>query len=203
MVAAQLDYYSLSPDPAGFGRFRSHSRYQLQPGDDAFTLETNNAYMQSSAYNCDDGDVVRHFAAVSPAFLNNPLLQHMLQCDLALTRKTELVDWSRPVTLGLHQVRYWAKPDEPSISSPIWLHRDDEPVVFIHLFNLSAGVLGGDNLISSGGRKVDRVLRLTNPLDTLVVGQKVLHAVTPIGTEAPNGAIRDILLVTFANEVQA
>ncbi len=200
LIAAQLDYYSLKPDPLGGGRHRSYSRYILAPGSDTPVLSESNDYMQSPEYNYDDGGKVRQFAPLSNAFAQSPLLQHVLARDLAVARRTDLVDWSREVIVGLHQVRYLATPDAPAISSPLWLHRDDEPVVFVHLFNLNAAVLGGDNLISSGGRKIDRVIRLTRPLDTLLVGQKILHAVTPVGTSVTSGAFRDVLLVTFSNE---
>ena len=148
------------------------------------------------------GGAVRRFAPLTAGFRNNPLTQHLLQRDYEIARSTALVDWTRPVIIGLHQVRYHAIPQAPAISSPVWLHRDDEPVVFVHLLNLSACILGGDNLISSGDRRIDRVIRLTQPLDTLVLGQKVLHAVTPIGTNINTGAFRDILLITFSNETK-
>ncbi|PHV11199.1 2OG-Fe dioxygenase family protein [Chitinimonas sp. BJB300] len=200
LTNAQLDYYRLSADPHGGGRYRAFSRYRLTPGSTIPILDETNEYVQSPEYNYDDGGLVRRFAPLSLDFRNNPLIQHLISRDLEIARATQLVDWSQNVLIGLHQIRYHAKPDAPSISSPIWLHRDDEPVVFIHLFNLSASALGGDNLISTGNRNISRVIRLTSPLESVVLGKKVLHAVTPVGTNSSTGAYRDILLITFSNE---
>ncbi|MGQ5524778.1 2OG-Fe dioxygenase family protein [Chitinimonas sp. PSY-7] len=200
LTNAQLDYYRISADPHGGGRYRAFSRYRLTPGSTTPVLDDTNDYVQSPEYNYDDGGLVRKFAPLSQDFRNNSLIQHLIQKDLEIARATDLVDWSSNVIIGLHQIRYHAKPDAPSISSPIWLHRDDEPVVFIHLFNLSASALGGDNLISTGNRSISRVIRLTSPLESVVLGKKVLHAVTPVGTNSSTGAYRDILLITFSNE---
>lgn len=91
--------------------------------------------------------------------------------------------------------------ENPSYGSPLWLHRDDENLVFIHLFNLSANANGGDNLIAYEPKKIDKLIRLINPLDTLLVTKKHLHSVTPIGSSDDVIAYRDILLITFDNEI--
>ena len=85
-------------------------------------------------------------------------------------------------------------------SSPLWLHRDDEPLVFVHLFNVSDNALGGDNLIATDFKTITHLIRLGNPLETLLLTKKPYHAVTPLGSADKNCAFRDILLVTFMNK---
>ena len=46
-------------------------------------------------------------------------------------------------------------------------------------------------------KKVDYILKLRKPFETLILSQKIFHAVTPMGTTNKNDAFRDILLVTF------
>ncbi|WP_234257490.1 2OG-Fe dioxygenase family protein [Pectobacterium sp. IFB5596] len=62
----------------------------------------------------------------------------------------------------------------------MWLHKDDEDIVFVHLINVSSNMLGGDSLIASHPRGIERVLRLEQLFDTLVVNHDKLHAVTPV-----------------------
>ncbi|KPN13313.1 hypothetical protein AKG37_13315 [Bacillus australimaris] len=195
----QLTYDALKADPKGGGRYRAHSRYILAPDSDTLELDPDNGYFQSKEYNYDDGGIVRKFDKISDEFLQHPVTQQMIHSNVEMARQTNFVDWGKEVIVGLHQVRYQVTPDAPSYSSPIWLHRDDEPLVFVHLFQLSEDAIGGDNLIAPSVKQIDKVLRLTDPLETLALGQKVFHAVTPVGTANADGAHRDILLVTFSN----
>nr|WP_230583888.1 2OG-Fe dioxygenase family protein [Xenorhabdus bovienii] len=68
----------------------------------------------------------------------------------------------------------------------------------MHLINASSNMLGGDSIIASTPKKIEKVLHLEKPFDTLVVNHDKYHAVTPVGCSI-NGeiAIRDIILVTF------
>ncbi|MDI6564408.1 MULTISPECIES: 2OG-Fe dioxygenase family protein [Bacillus] len=195
----QLTYDALKADPKGGGRYRAHSRYILAPHSDTLELDPDNGYFQSKEYNYDDGGIVRQFEKISDEFLQHPVTRHMIHSNVEMARQTDFVDWEKEVIIGLHQVRYHVTPDAPSYSSPIWLHRDDEPLVFVHLFKLSEDAIGGDNLIAPSVKQIDKMMRLTAPLETLALGQKVFHAVTPVGTANADGAHRDILLVTFSN----
>ncbi|MDO3660858.1 2OG-Fe dioxygenase family protein [Bacillus sp. C28GYM-DRY-1] len=195
----QLTYDNLKADPKGGGRYRAHSRYIFAPHSNTLELDPDNGYFQSKEYNYDDGGIIRQFEKISDDFLQHPVTQQMIHSNVEMARQTDLVDWDKEVIVGLHQIRYHVTPDAPSYSSPIWLHRDDEPLVFVHLFKLSEDAIGGDNLIAPSVKQIDKVLRLTDPLETLALGQKVFHAVTPVGTANEDGAHRDILLVTFSN----
>ncbi|CAM4388662.1 hypothetical protein BAMA_10630 [Bacillus manliponensis] len=198
LTQAQLDYYNLENDAYGECRSRAYSRYIKYAGSSDYVLDTENGYFQSEEYNYDDGGKVRDFNSINDQFLHNPLIEKIVRFDSEFAFKTNIIDTNKDLIIGLHQVRYKATKDSPSFSSPIWLHKDDEPVVFLHLMNLSNTAMGGDNLIANSPREVNEFISLKDPLETLVFGQKVFHAVTPLGTECNTEAFRDILLVTFS-----
>ena len=89
-----------------------------------------------------------------------------------------MVDFNRPVRIGLHQVRYLPTNNSVSFSSPPWLHQDDEPIVFVHLLNLSYNTIGGDSIIAEKGQKFTQVIKLQSPLETLCVINTKKH---PLG----------------------
>ncbi|KAE9547475.1 hypothetical protein FO519_009314 [Halicephalobus sp. NKZ332] len=127
-------------------------------------------------------------------------MREILKKDIEIARESGIVTFDDGLEMGLHQIRYTAKEGEPAYSSPLWLHRDDEPLVFVHLFNLTENSLGGDNLIASDHKTITNLIRLTSPLETLLLTKKPYHAVTPLGSGDENPAYRDILLVTFMNK---
>jgi len=153
-------------------------------------------YRQSSGANNLDGGRDRTFPLMEGACLQSDLLQRLVRADLSWHDRT----WggAKPTVLGLHQVRYRATPGRPSFSSPIWLHKDDESVVFLHLIQTSDSLVGGDTVIAqSETEDVEAVIQLAKELDTIVLTRDVFHCVTPIGCAAGRAeATRDILLVT-------
>ncbi|GAA3635384.1 2OG-Fe dioxygenase family protein [Kineosporia mesophila] len=191
----QLDPYSPG------SRYRSYAQLRVDPGSADFEYGLFEQYRQTKAYNPDTGGVVREYPLISPELQENRLLRRLLRSDVEFLRAYPRVDADpSQLSVGLHLFRYLAYAGEPAYSSPNWLHKDDETVVFIHLVGLSGNVVGGDNLIAPNAKRFENVLRLTDPFDTLVVNQDKLHAVTPIGTTSRNPvapARRDILLVTF------
>ncbi|ARV91356.1 2OG-Fe dioxygenase family protein [Bacillus thuringiensis] len=198
LTKAQLDYYSLQEDLYGECRARAYSRYIKSADSSDYILDTSNDYFQSKEYNYDDGGKIRTFSSISKDFLDNSLIEKIVRFDSEFALNTNIIDQNKDLIIGLHQVRYKATKESPSFSSPIWLHKDDEPVVFLHLMNLSNTAVGGDNLIANSPREINKLISLKEPLETLVFGQKVFHAVTPLGTECNIESFRDILLVTFS-----
>lgn len=198
LIKAQLDYFNLKDDPYGNCRSRAHSRYIKKAGESTYSLDKDNSYFQSKEYNYDDGGKIRSFESISNEFLDNKLIKDIIKFDSNLAFESELIDTTKDIVIGIHQVRYKATKNIPSFSSPIWLHKDDEPVVFLHLISLSNTAVGGDNLIAKTPKEVNEYISLKDPLETLVFGQKVYHAVTPLGTFSNTEAYRDILLVTFS-----
>ncbi|MBD2786223.1 2OG-Fe dioxygenase family protein [Xenorhabdus sp. DI] len=155
-------------------------------------------YKQTKKYNPDTGDIVRNYPILPKSITENIILKSLLKDDIRFIEKYEKIGHIDDLTIGIHLFRYQAKFDSPAYSSPLWLHKDDEDVVFIHLISSSSNMLGGDNLIASTPKTIERVLRLQNSFDTIVVNHDKYHAVTPVGCSI-NGEIatRDIILVTF------
>lgn len=197
LMSIQKDYDFLKRDSSPGSRYRAYSRYQWDPEKKLLTLDSNNDYFQSKEYNSADGDKIRRFEPISKNYLNNAIIKKLLNKNFHIAKNTGIFDTNKNIEVGLHQIRYYATPQEPAFSSPMWLHKDDEPVVFLHLFQLSQNATGGDNIIASTGKAADHVCKLQKPLETLVVNHKAYHAVTPIATTDRYPAYRDILLVTF------
>jgi hypothetical protein len=191
----ELDLYSPG------NRYRRYAQLRVDSGSSEFEYGLFESYVQTPKYNADTGGIVRKYPLISPELQGNLLLRQLLQSDIEFLRAYHRID-ADPAELmvGLHLFRYLAYPDDPAYSSPNWLHKDDENVVFVHLVGLSGNTVGGDNVIAPSAKQFETVLRLTDVFDTLVVNHDKLHAVTPIGTSSRNPvapARRDILLVTF------
>ncbi len=182
-------------------RFRAYARMEWNPEQQKAVKSESSDYVQSTAYNYQDGGKVRQFEPISNAFFDNPITQKLIENDIQIARKYPFVQFDKSLQIGLHQIRYKAVKGEASYSSPAWLHKDDEPLVFVHLLNKSQGLLGGDNLLAKKG-VITQVLRLKGPLETLVLGKDTIHAVTPMGGKYEDKPdTRDILLVTFQNHL--
>lgn len=197
-VLATFD--KLEKDPAPGNRYRAYTRFYWDQANGSAIKDENNDYSQSPEYNYMDGGKIRKFAPICNEFLLNPVIQQLMANNIEIAKGSNIVNFDSSLEIGLHQIRYQAKSSEASYSSPPWLHRDDEPLVFVHLFRLSNNVIGGDNLIAESGKLINSVIRLRNPLETLLLTQKILHAVTPMGSSNSANSQRDILLVTFQNK---
>lgn len=186
-----LDPYSPGNLWRGYAQCKKNEKGEL-------TFGKFNPYKQTKAFNPDTGDIIRDYPLLPEAITRNRLFQTLLHDDLSLVDAYESIGPVDSLTIGIHFFRYQATENEPAYSSPVWLHKDDEDVVFVHMINASPNMLGGDSLIASHPRSIDRVLRLEQLFDTLVVNHDKLHAVTPVGARENSGpAQRDIILITF------
>jgi hypothetical protein len=197
----QNSYKYLSKDTNSAGnRYRAYSRFNWCTKNQMLVTATNNNYSQSIEYNLTDGGKIRKFDAISESFLNNPIIKYLLGKNLEIAKSDASIQFREDLVVGLHQIRYHAEINTPSYSSPTWLHRDDEPLVFVHLMNLTGNLLGGDNILATSASEIRKVLRLNEPLETIALHKKELHAVTPMGSTDERPAFRDVLLVTFHNQ---
>lgn len=196
-------YKELPKDEYSKGnRYRAYSRFNWCSTHHVASLDPSNNYFQGKDYNPQDGDKVRQFEKISDQFLTNPIVEDMFIRDVEIARRIDRVNFNDNLEIGLHQIRYKASQDDVAFSSPAWLHRDDEPVVFVHVCHYSNNMVGGDNIIanSTGSRsEITRAVRLKQ-FETLLLSKDVLHAVTPISSCDETDAVRDILLVTFQNK---
>lgn len=192
----------LTLDPYSPGnRYRGYAQLRVEKGSADFEYGLFEAYLQTEKYNADTGGVVRSYPLISDELQKNDLLAQVLRSDITFMRSYgRIAADPSELMVGLHLFRYLAYPGDPAYSSPNWLHKDDENVVFVHLVGLSGNSLGGDSVIAPDAKHFEDVLRLTDVLDTVVVNHDKLHAVTPVGASGTNPVVparRDILLVTF------
>jgi len=196
------EYDRLKPDTYAKGeiRKRAYQRYTysvekgLSPAD-------SSDYFQTYDSNNVDGGVDRKFGPMPENLLSNDLFNDILAKDVnyIVTSFPHL----RKMNIGVHPIRYCAKFNAPSYSSPLWLHKDDEELVFLHFLSKSDNAVGGDSIISENGKSIEGVLNLSNFMDTLILTRDFLHAVTPLGCKNEDElSYRDILLVTLESKVQ-
>lgn len=192
-------YADLKKDPSVGNRYRAYTRMEWDPENNVAVKAQSNDYYQSVEYNYQDGGKIRRFDEISNDFFYNPIIQRLISNDIEIAQQYPIVQFNKFLDVGLHQIRYQAAKGEASFSSPPWLHKDDEPLVFVHLLHVSKDIIGGDSLLAEKG-VVTQVVQLKKPLDTLVLGKGTIHAVTPVGGKCiKKPATRDILLVTFKN----
>ncbi|MEE4680326.1 2OG-Fe dioxygenase family protein [Pseudomonas alliivorans] len=192
----------IADDPyASQVRDRGMVKVIYNPYTSALRVSETQNYFQSYGANDSDGGKVRVFPSISPVLVENSTFQKMLGHDAELMR-TYCDRFNRDeLNLSVHFIRYKALEGGASYSSPVWLHVDDEPLVFIHLINLTSNALGADNVISGMDNKPTHVLRLTEPLDTLIVDTMKKHAVTPLGSSG-GMAYRDVMLINLEADLQ-
>lgn len=193
----QSSFGRLSKDPSPGNRYRAHVKLNWCPATSFYEKNTSNEYFQSKEYNYADGGRIRKFEPIEDAFLDSALIQSIIAKDIDIAKKSNMFVFDAQLEIGLHQIRYQPTPVDTAFSSPKCLHKDDEPLVFLHLLNISSNLLGGDNLFASNRKTILKTLRLTDALETLLFDQKIYHAVTPMSCSDENSAYRDILLVTF------
>jgi hypothetical protein len=177
-------------------RKRAYLKLQWNQQSNLMALHKDQRYFQTAISNNVDGGKVRQFKIMPEKILEIPILKNILNKNLNLINQSPLFSSEEKLNIGMHFIRYQANSDMASFSSPAWLHKDDEPLVFVHLINLSRTALGGDNLIADDHTKnVTQVIRLEDDLETLVLNRNVYHAVTPLGSKKGT-ATRDVILFT-------
>lgn len=186
----------LEDDGNAFRR-RAYLKLEYTKENNQVTIPANQAYFQTAESNQTDGGKARYFKVMPKKILNIPIVKNLLAKNLQMLMRYESLRAEKQFTIGLHFIRYQATENLASYSSPAWLHKDDEPLVFIHLVHLSKAALGGDNLIAkSDTQEITHVVRLENEMDTLVLNKNVYHAVTPLGSK--KGLVtRDVILFTI------
>ncbi len=163
---------------------------------DTVELAKNQTYFQSKSSNIMDGGKARNFAKMDPSILDLTVMHNAIHSNLKRVKEFGSLKNEKNLVLGLHFIQYKAQKYQASYSSPDTLHIDDEPLVFIHLLNLTENAWGGDNLIADiNTKEITNVVRLEKPFDTMVLTQDYYHAVTPLGSREGE-AQRDIILFT-------
>lgn len=184
---------SLAPDGV---RNRSYLKLSWNRESNQVAVDANQNYFQSANSNVDDGGKVRQFAKINPGILQSPIMKSILDQNIEFILNYQPLEDQKELKLGIHFIQYIAEEMGASYSSPVGLHVDDEPLVFVHLIELTPNAIGGDNLIARlSDQEITNVIRLKNKLDTICLTQSTYHAVTPLGSESCL-AYRNVVLFT-------
>lgn len=163
---------------------------------DQVTVAKKQSYFQSAHSNALDGGKIRNFAVMDKRILHLSIMKNVIRTNLKIIKEFAPLRDHAELVLGLHFIQYKVNQYGASYSSPDSLHIDDEPLVFIHLLNLTSNAWGGDNLIADlKTKEITNSVRLEKPFETMVLTQDFYHAVTPLGAREGE-AKRDILLFT-------
>ena len=193
---SKLNYlYDTELEPDG-PRNRAYLKLAWDRQTQQISISKNQSYFQTAQSNKDDGGKQRQFAIMNPSILDLPLMQTVITTNLNVINDYKPLFESNNLTFGLHFIQYSVEEGGASYSSPVGLHIDDEPLVFVHLINLSTHAWGGDNLIARlDTQEITHVIRLECPMDTILLNNNCYHAVTPLGSR--HGlAVRNIILFT-------
>jgi len=192
-------FFNLKLDPYSSGnRLRSYIQFKIINGE--IYYGKFEPYLQTKSYNPDTGGIIREYPEIDQSVLQNPLFKQLLNSDISFVKEYINTEELSHYTMGVHLFRYQATRESPAYSSPVWLHKDDEDIVFVHLIDKSANAIGGTSVIAESSREITGVIELSEFLDTLVVNHDKFHAVTPLGIASSNSdkmSFRDIILVTF------
>ncbi|MDU9037063.1 2OG-Fe dioxygenase family protein [Pseudomonas corrugata] len=184
-----FDHYSTG------NRIRCHINCKIEP-DGTLSFGKFKPYMQPLKFNPITGGLVREYSEIHSNLLNNGIFLALINEDIQYASTNSSIDLSKTL-IGIHLMRYAAKLESPAYSSPPWLHKDKEEMVFIHHINTDDRMIGGDSILAKSELEISRVFKLEKHLDSFVMSHRVFHAVSPMGCNDEDFAYRDIILVTF------
>ena len=198
-----LDFFEqqVKPDPYATVRDRGMIKIAYDRASGTIRKNGNQAYFQSYSANNVDGGHVREFPPIDDDLISNEVFLHILKADAEVMNQYCHLVGKTSLDISVHFIRYKAEQGGASYSSPVWLHVDDEPLVFIHLLQLTDNAIGADSVISGMNGQPTNVMRLSDPFDTLIVDKTRKHAVTPLGSSG-GIAYRDVMLINVEAEVQ-
>jgi hypothetical protein len=199
-----LRFYKTQVRPDPYAKVRDRGMIKIvynKNGECKIRKNPNQSYFQSYSANDSDGGVVRVFPTIDEKLIGDKVFLRVFEKDLPYIDEYCNRAEKEEVNISVHFIRYKAETGGASFSSPIWLHVDDEPLVFIHLIQLTENAIGADSVISGMDSKPTNVLRLSRPFDTLIVDKMKKHAVTPLGS-SEGTSYRDVMLINVEAEVQ-
>ncbi|GAL10983.1 hypothetical protein JCM19233_1968 [Vibrio astriarenae] len=192
---------NVKPDPYSPVRVRGMLKVEYYYISRKIAKSKIQSYFASGRANDLNGGMCRTFNVIDESLLRNSTFRAIFSQHESLIREYCEVNDVQKANISIHFIRYQVKEGEASYSSPVWLHQDDEPLVFIHLVQLTENALGADNVISGLDDLPTNVIRLTNFMDCLIVDPTLKHAVTPTGS-IEGTAHRDVMLINLENPSQ-
>ncbi|ROS01708.1 hypothetical protein EDC56_2153 [Sinobacterium caligoides] len=193
--------HAIEIDPFSSVRKRSYIKLRYNITTGLVSVADNQQYFQTGDANVADGGKIREFHQTPSEFIDTELFRVLLKNNKEYLERYSEQSSLEEMTLGIHLIRYDILEGDISYASPVWLHVDNEPLVFVHLIDLSLSVIGGDNIIADSNSNPTHVVRLENFMDTLILDKSVQHAVTPLSSK--NGqSKRDVILFTVEDTIQ-
>lgn len=194
--ALKKEFDNLAYDTSSPGsRYRAYLKLLWSKETNKTILAEDQRYYQTYLANSVDGGKIREFQVLRPEIFHNESMQKIIKTNLEFIQNYPEFYSAENLIFGIHFIRYQVEKGKAAYSSPMWLHVDDEPLVFIHLVNITDNIIGGDNLIAGHKAELQGVIRLSKFMDTLALNRNVRHAVTPMGS-TDGVATRDIILFT-------
>lgn len=182
-------------------RYRRYSRFltpaSLAPEIPDFRLTSGNSILQSLADNSLNGGVERIYQPLTEAVLQNNLFRKLIEHDIKIVRQVDPELFTRPVVIGVHQVRILAYPGLEGKPTPEGIHRDAERFTFQHLWSRQS-VEGGEFRAYDQNRELSfRWLQETR-FDSVLFEGQTWHSASPIHCQSGSqSGHRDIFLIDF------
>ena len=188
----ELDIYMAD---GGRYRRRRYATLSAAAGSAELRVEPHQPHYQSVDYNCLNGGVARHFAAIEPAVLSSSTMLRTLETGLGLFQR---LFPSLSAHVEVHQFRIEARADTMGRPTPEGAHRDGVDFVLVMMVRRHNIASGTTEIFDLQQRRRDG-FTLTEPCDAaLVDDHKALHGVTPITPLDPGQpAWRDVLVATY------
>jgi hypothetical protein len=192
--ALELDRYL--KNGATFRR-RRYGRFSWSPTDSELAVLPRESYFQPEDENSYAGGIVREFAPLLPATVDNPWLRALVRTTFACLPVPDARQGSN-WEVRVHQIRIVATSDQPGLPAPEGTHQDGTDFLTLHLVRRH-NITGGVSTIYDLDRNPIRSFTLMEPLDSLILEDpRVMHGVTPVfAADGQSVGTRDLIGLDF------
>jgi hypothetical protein len=178
-------------------RRRRYGRFFWSPTDHVLEPMPHEPYFQPENENSYAGGIVRQFAPLLPATVENPWLRALVRTTFAclpVPAARRGSTWE----VRVHQIRIVATPEEPGLPAPEGTHQDGTDFLAMHLVRRH-NIKGGVSTIYDLNRNPIQSFTLLEPLDSLILEDpRVMHGVTPVfAADLQSVGTRDLLGLDF------
>lgn len=179
-------------------RFRRYDRFHFLPSTGELRLLPHEDYFQSKDINHVTGGIVRRFAPLTEAAVNNPFLKALITFDFDQFPLEDEAMREQVWQVDVHQIYVKSQPGENGQPTPEGVHRDGAEFVTVHLAALH-NAAGGLVSVYDDDKNLLESFRLEQILDSYLFNDAILwHGVTPIqSVDGVNAAERGILTFDY------
>ncbi len=179
-------------------RFRRYDRFYYLPNTGELHLLPHEDYFQGKDINSVTGGIVRRFAPLTEATVNNPFLHALINFDFEQFPLEDEAMRQNPWQVDVHQIYVKSEPGQIGQPTPEGVHRDGAEFVTVHIAVLH-NADGGEVSIYDDEKNLLERFRLEHILDSYLFNDAILwHGVTPIeSADGINPAERGILTFDY------